>query len=53
MGGAFVGNALAAVIGILNIISGTYNALLWVNVVLWLLFALGFAYFLYIKPDAA
>lgn len=51
--GALIGNALAALVGILNVVSGAYNALLWVSVVIWLLFALGFAYFLFAQPEAA
>jgi hypothetical protein len=51
--GGLVGNILAAVVGILNVLSGAFNALLWGSVVLWLLLALGFAYFLFARPEAA
>jgi hypothetical protein len=51
--GAIIGNVLAALVGIFNVMSGTYNAVLWVSVVLWLLFALGFAYFQFARPNAA
>ncbi len=50
--GALIGNVLAALVGIINVLSGAYNALLWVSVVIWLLFALGFAYFQFTQPDA-
>lgn len=51
--GAIVGNLLAVLVGILNLMSGAYNALLWASIVIWLLFALGFAYFQFARPDAA
>lgn len=51
--GSIIGNILGAIVGIINVISGAYNALLWVSVVIWLLLALGFAYFHFTRPDAA
>jgi uncharacterized RDD family membrane protein YckC len=50
--GALVSNVLGGLVGILNIMSGVYNSLLWVSILIWLLFALGFAYFQFIRRDA-
>jgi hypothetical protein len=51
--GGFVGNLLAVLAGIVNALSGAFNSLLWASIVLWPLFALGFAYFLFRRPEAA
>jgi hypothetical protein len=48
--GGFVGNVLAILVGILNVLSGVYNTVAWVSVVIWLLMAIDFGYFLFIKP---
>jgi hypothetical protein len=42
----FLGNALAFILALHAQISGIFNLLGWTNVALYLLFAIGFAYFL-------
>jgi hypothetical protein len=50
--GGFFGNGLAAVVGLINVLSGAYNATLWASVILWLLLAAAFAYIGFVKPGA-
>jgi hypothetical protein len=50
--GGFFGNGLAAVVGLINVLSGAYNATLWVSIALWLLLAAAFAYIGFVKPGA-
>jgi uncharacterized PurR-regulated membrane protein YhhQ (DUF165 family) len=40
--GFFVGNILAALVGIFNILTGTFGSLMWVSVIVWALMALDF-----------
>lgn len=49
----FVGNAMAFIAALANQLSGVPNAVGWVAVVAYLLFALGFGYFQFVKPSAA
>jgi hypothetical protein len=50
--GGFFGNGLAVIVGLINVLSGAYNATLWASIVIWLLLAAAFAYFGFIKPGA-
>ena len=45
-----VGDAIGFIIALLAQLSGMMNALGWVNVALYLLLALGFGYFQFVKP---
>lgn len=47
-----VGDTLGFVILLMGQLSGLTNALGWVNVAIWLLFALSFAYFQFARPVA-
>ncbi len=49
----FVADTLGFIVALMGQLSGLMNALGWVNVVLWLLLALGLGYFRFIKPGAA
>jgi hypothetical protein len=48
--GFFVLNITGLIVAVLDALSGTGNALIWLNVVIFLFFALGFGYFQFIKP---
>ncbi len=48
-----IGDAVGFVVSLLGQLAGVANALGWVNVVLWLLLALGLGYFRFLKPSAA
>lgn len=50
--GGFVGNVLAILVGSLNVLSGVYNTVAWVSVVIWLLMAIDFGYILFIEPKS-
>jgi hypothetical protein len=50
--GLIVGNGLAFIAMIVNILSGAYTSLAWVNAVFFLLLAIGFGYFQFRQPDA-
>ncbi len=45
----FIGDTIAFVVALMAQLAGTTNALGWVTVVLWLLLALGFGYFRFLK----
>ncbi len=49
----FVADTIGFIVSLLGQLAGLANALGWVNVVLWLLLALGLGYFRFIKPSAA
>ncbi len=49
----FVADTIGFVVALLGMFSGVMNALGWLIVVLYLLFALGFGYFQFVKSDAA
>jgi len=49
--GLFVAMVLGLVVAIYNALAGTANALVWLNVVIYLLLALGFGYFSFMKKD--
>ncbi len=51
--GLFVVTALGFVVALYDSFSGGGNGLVWSNVVIYLLLAAGFGYFLYVKPQAA
>jgi hypothetical protein len=48
--GFFVGMVLGLVVSVYDALAGTHNALVWLNVVIYLLLALGFANFVFLKP---
>jgi len=48
--GFFVLNITGLIVAVLDGLSGTGSALIWLNVVIYLFFALGFGYFQFIKP---
>ena len=48
-----VTNVIDVVLGLWSIFAGTVNGLGWVTVIICLLLALGFAYFLFVKPAQA
>ena len=49
----FITNAIGFIVSLLARISGVGNPLSWSNVVLYLLLALGFGYFQFVKPAAS
>jgi hypothetical protein len=51
--GFFVVNTSGLIVAVLDGLSGTGNALVWLNAAIFLLFALGFGYFLFIKPESS
>jgi hypothetical protein len=53
LAGLFALTALGAVIALLHALSGLANALAWSTVVIYLLLALGAAYFRFVKPGSA
>lgn len=50
--GALAGNILAILSGLMAAFSGTFNAIIWASIGLWLLFAIAFAYLLIRQPEA-
>ena len=51
--GSFVYSALGFIVSLVSQLAGMVNALGWSTVVLFLLFALGFGYFQFMKPKVA
>lgn len=49
--GLFVTNVLGLVVAIYDMFSGTGNALSWLNIAIFLLLAIGFGYFAFMKTD--
>ena len=49
----FIGDTVGFIAALLGQLSGLMNALGWVNVVIWLLLALGLGYFRFLKPSAS
>jgi hypothetical protein len=49
--GLFVTMVLGFVVAVYDRIAGTGNAFIWVNVVIYLLLAIGFGYFAFMKTD--
>ena len=47
-----IGDTVGFIVALLGQLSGLANALGWVNVVIWLLLALGLGYFRFLKPSA-
>jgi len=47
--GLFVAMVLGFIVALYDAIAGTHNALVWLNVVIYLLLALGFGYFAFMK----
>ena len=48
-----IADTIGFVVALTHQLSGNTNALGWINVALWLLFALGLAYFRFLKPSTA
>ena len=48
-----IGDTIGFIAALLGQLSGLTNALGWVNVVIWLLLALGLGYFRFLKPSAS
>ena len=48
-----IGDTVGFLVALLGQLSGLLNALGWVNVVIWLLLALGLGYFRFLKPSAS
>lgn len=48
--GGFAGNVLAILVGSVYALTGIYNTTAWINVLVWLLMAIDFGYFLFVKP---
>ena len=48
-----IGDTVGFIVALLGQLSGLANALGWVNVVIWLLLALGLGYFRFLKPNAS
>ena len=49
----FIGDAIGFIVALLGQLGGVANALGWINVALYLLLALGFGYFQFMKPSAS
>lgn len=49
--GFFAGMVLGLVVSVYDAIAGTHNALVWLNVVIYLLLSIGFGYFAFMKSD--
>jgi hypothetical protein len=49
--GFFAAMVLGLVVSLYDAFAGTHNALVWLNVVIYLLLALGFGYFVFMKKD--
>jgi hypothetical protein len=48
-----IGDTVGFIVALLGQLSGLLNALGWVNVVIWLLLALGLGYFRFLRPSAS
>lgn len=48
-----IGDTVGFIVALLGQLSGSMNTLGWVNVVIWLLLALGLGYFRFLKPSAS
>jgi hypothetical protein len=48
-----IGDTVGFIVALLGQLSGLSNALGWVNVVIWLLLALGLGYFRFLKPSVS
>jgi hypothetical protein len=48
-----IGDTVGFLVALLSQLSGLLNALGWVNVVIWLLLALGLGYFRFLKPSTS
>jgi hypothetical protein len=51
--GAFVLSATGLIVAVLDAILGVGNALLWLNVVVYLFLTLGFGYYQFLKSDSS
>lgn len=49
----FVGNAVGFIVALMGQLAGVVNALGWLSVAIYLVLALGYGYFQFIKPSAA
>ncbi len=49
----FVGNAVGFIVALMGQLAGVVNALGWVSVAIYLVLALGYGYFQFLKPSAA
>ena len=49
----FIGDTVGFIVALLGQLSGLVNAFGWVDVVVWLLLALGLGYFRFLKPSAS
>lgn len=49
--GFFVAMVLGLVVSVYDAFAGTHNGLVWLNVVIYLLLAVGFGYFAFMKKD--
>jgi hypothetical protein len=52
-GGFFVAMALGFVVSLYDALAGVHNALVWLNVVIYLLLGIGFGYFFFTQEEAA
>ncbi len=51
--GVFIGDTIGFIVALLGQLSGIFNALGWMTVVLYLLLALGFGYFQFVRPTTS
>jgi hypothetical protein len=51
--GYFIANSISFIVALINQLAGVVNAVGWSSVALYLLFALGYAYFQFVKPSAS
>ena len=51
--GYFIANSISFIVVLINQLAGVVNALGWFSVAIYLLFALGYAYFQFVKPSAS
>ncbi len=49
----FVGNAVGFIVAFMGQLAGVVNALGWLSVAIYLVLALGYGYFQFLKPSAA
>ena len=49
----FIANSISFIVALINQLAGVVNALGWSSVAIYLLFALGYAYFQFVKPSAS
>jgi hypothetical protein len=49
----FISNSIAFIVALINQLAGVVNALGWSSVAIYLLLALGYAYFQFVKPSAS